>query len=145
MGYFFQAKPVCNNRNIIVCRCCTDWIEPASGDVYKAQCRSCNVLLPANYQQLKVHASCDMHMSNSCKVLSDTGVSLSQCYTLSWANPVWLNMLSNVRVKYIFYTAYYAQPKKCWRGVTSPGGAGEWRVLGCSSSASATYTAQLIM
>jgi hypothetical protein len=46
-----------------------EWVKPVPGDVYKAMCSWCNVVLPANLRLLKQHAKDGTHMKiGSCEV-----------------------------------------------------------------------------
>lgn len=47
-----------------------DWIRPVPGDVYKASCSVCDVILPAHRQQLKQHAENDIHIKNGSQTVS---------------------------------------------------------------------------
>jgi hypothetical protein len=40
----------------------TDWVKPVIGDVYKAMCSWCDVVLPAQLTQLKQHAREGTHV-----------------------------------------------------------------------------------
>jgi len=53
---------------------CLGWIESVPDDVHTARCKKCNILLPAHYQQLKSHALCPVHVSNSASLQTITGL-----------------------------------------------------------------------
>ena len=51
-----------------------------AGNVHKAQCGTCRVLLPVHYQLLKKHALSQMHVNNSREMLDNRGFSFPyQC------------------------------------------------------------------
>jgi len=54
-----------------VCFLLIDWIKSISGDVYKAQCMWCDVVLPAHLRQLKEHAQTELHIRNQCREVTD--------------------------------------------------------------------------
>lgn len=43
---------------------CVGWIAPVSGDVYKARCLYCHIIVRAHYKDLKVHARTAKHAHN---------------------------------------------------------------------------------